>query len=86
VAAYGPKALQLTGEVGDGFILQLGDPDIPASGPCAGRTLWHSVVTTTFDSDTKANAWCDAHGLPVRECLARYVPKPGETAKTTERH
>jgi probable F420-dependent oxidoreductase len=28
VAAYGPKALQLAGEVGDGFILQLGDPDI----------------------------------------------------------
>jgi probable F420-dependent oxidoreductase len=28
VAAYGPKALQLTGEVGDGFILQLADPDI----------------------------------------------------------
>ena len=26
VAAYGPKALELTGEVGDGFILQLGDP------------------------------------------------------------
>jgi len=30
VAAYGPKALQLTGEVGDGFILQLADPDITA--------------------------------------------------------
>jgi probable F420-dependent oxidoreductase len=28
VAAYGPRALALTGEVGDGFILQLGDPDI----------------------------------------------------------
>jgi probable F420-dependent oxidoreductase len=28
VAAYGPKALALTGEVGDGFILQLADPDI----------------------------------------------------------
>ncbi len=28
VAAYGPKALQLTGEVGDGFILQLADPSI----------------------------------------------------------
>ena len=28
VAAYGPKALTLTGEVGDGFILQLADPDI----------------------------------------------------------
>jgi probable F420-dependent oxidoreductase len=28
VAGYGPKALQLAGEVGDGFILQLADPDI----------------------------------------------------------
>ncbi len=30
VAAYGPKALALTGEVADGFILQLADPDIVA--------------------------------------------------------
>lgn len=30
VSAYGPKALQLTGEVGDGFILQLADIDIVA--------------------------------------------------------
>ena len=30
VAAYGPLALKLTGEVGDGFILQLADPDITA--------------------------------------------------------
>jgi probable F420-dependent oxidoreductase len=30
VAAYGPKMLALTGEVGDGFILQLADPDIAA--------------------------------------------------------
>jgi probable F420-dependent oxidoreductase len=30
IAAYGPKALALTGEVGDGFILQLADPDITA--------------------------------------------------------
>jgi probable F420-dependent oxidoreductase len=30
VAAYGPKALALTGEVGDAFILQLADPDIAA--------------------------------------------------------
>ena len=28
VAAYGPKALALAGEVGDGFILQLADPSI----------------------------------------------------------
>ena len=30
VAAYGPKALQLTGEIADGFILQLADPDVTA--------------------------------------------------------
>ncbi|OAA21768.1 methylenetetrahydromethanopterin reductase [Frankia sp. EI5c] len=30
VAAYGPKALALTGEIGDGFILQLADPDVTA--------------------------------------------------------
>jgi probable F420-dependent oxidoreductase len=30
VAAYGPKALAVTGEVGDGYILQLADPDIAA--------------------------------------------------------
>jgi probable F420-dependent oxidoreductase len=30
IAGYGPKALALAGEVGDGFILQLADPDITA--------------------------------------------------------
>lgn len=30
VAGYGPKALELTGQVADGFILQLADPDITA--------------------------------------------------------
>ena len=30
IAGYGPKALKLAGEVGDGFILQLADPDITA--------------------------------------------------------
>ena len=30
VAAYGPNALRLAGEVGDGFILQLADPEIAA--------------------------------------------------------
>ncbi|MGD9764628.1 MAG: TIGR03842 family LLM class F420-dependent oxidoreductase [Candidatus Binatia bacterium] len=28
MAAYGPKALALTGEIADGFILQLADPDV----------------------------------------------------------
>ncbi len=30
VAGYGPKALKLIGEVGDGFILQLADPTSPS--------------------------------------------------------
>jgi probable F420-dependent oxidoreductase len=30
IAGYGPRALALAGEVGDGFILQLADPDITA--------------------------------------------------------
>ncbi|MFD3743517.1 TIGR03842 family LLM class F420-dependent oxidoreductase [Nocardia sp. NPDC058633] len=30
VAGYGPRALELTGQVADGFILQLADPDITA--------------------------------------------------------
>ncbi|QJW37279.1 TIGR03842 family LLM class F420-dependent oxidoreductase [Cellulosimicrobium protaetiae] len=38
VAAYGPKALALTGEVGDGFILQLADPDVVAWSVAAVRS------------------------------------------------
>ena len=37
IAAYGPKALALTGEVGDGFVLQLADPDIVAWSVAAVR-------------------------------------------------
>jgi probable F420-dependent oxidoreductase len=37
VAAYGPKALALAGEVGDGFILQLADPDVTAWSVAAVR-------------------------------------------------
>jgi probable F420-dependent oxidoreductase len=38
VAAYGPKALKVTGEVADGYILQLADPDIAAWMIAAVRT------------------------------------------------
>jgi probable F420-dependent oxidoreductase len=38
VAAYGPKALALAGEVADGFILQLADPDITAWSIAAVRS------------------------------------------------
>jgi probable F420-dependent oxidoreductase len=37
VAAYGPKMLALTGELGDGFILQLADPQITAWSVAAVR-------------------------------------------------
>ena len=37
VAAYGPKALALAGEVGDGFIMQLADPDVTAWSVAAVR-------------------------------------------------
>jgi probable F420-dependent oxidoreductase len=43
VAAYGPLALKLTGEVGDGFILQLADVDI---------AKW--MIKTVRDSAEKA--------------------------------
>src|SRR3954471_14036230 len=38
VAAYGPKMLALTGEIGDGFILQLADPHITAWSVAAVRS------------------------------------------------
>jgi probable F420-dependent oxidoreductase len=48
VAAYGPKALALAGEVGDGFILQLADPDITAWSIAAVR---QAAAATGRDPD-----------------------------------
>jgi len=55
VAAYGPRALALAGEVGDGFILQLADPDI---------TAW------TIKSVRKAAAAAGRDPASVRVCVA----------------
>jgi probable F420-dependent oxidoreductase len=55
VAAYGPKALALAGEVGDGFILQLADPDI---------TAW------TIKSVREAAAAAGRDPASVRICVA----------------
>jgi probable F420-dependent oxidoreductase len=55
VAAYGPLALKLTGEVGDGFILQLADLDIAE---------W--MITTVRDAAEKAGR--DPMG--VKFCVA----------------
>jgi probable F420-dependent oxidoreductase len=49
VAAYGPLALKLTGEVGDGFILQLADPDIAA---WMMRTVRDSAEAAGRDPDS----------------------------------
>jgi probable F420-dependent oxidoreductase len=55
VAAYGPKALALAGEVGDGFILQLADPDIAA---------WS--IKAVRDAATRAGRDSDA----IKFCVA----------------
>jgi probable F420-dependent oxidoreductase len=55
VAGYGPRALALTGEVGDGFILQLADPQI---------TAW------TIDAVRKAAADAGRDPATVTICVA----------------
>jgi probable F420-dependent oxidoreductase len=52
VAAYGPKALALTGEVGDGFILQLADPHITAWSVAAVRAAAEAVGRDPDDVKT----------------------------------
>ncbi|MDT3438913.1 MULTISPECIES: TIGR03842 family LLM class F420-dependent oxidoreductase [unclassified Pseudofrankia] len=66
VAGYGPKALALAGEVGDGFILQLADPDI---------TAW------TIDAVRTAAAAAGRDPASVKICVAApaYVG-PGDDA------
>lgn len=49
VAAYGPLALKLTGEVGDGFILQLADVDIAE---WMIRTVRQAAVNAGRDPDS----------------------------------
>ncbi|MET4637527.1 TIGR03842 family LLM class F420-dependent oxidoreductase [Mycetocola sp. 2940] len=55
VAAYGPLALKLTGEVGDGFILQLADLDIAE---------W--MITTVRDAAEKAGR----DPMSIKFCVA----------------
>ncbi|MCG7287937.1 TIGR03842 family LLM class F420-dependent oxidoreductase [Cellulomonas sp. ACRRI] len=55
VAAYGPLALKLTGEVGDGFILQCADPDVAS---------W--MIRTVRDSAEAAGRDPDA----IKFCVA----------------
>ncbi|RRQ25187.1 TIGR03842 family LLM class F420-dependent oxidoreductase [Rhodococcus sp. Eu-32] len=71
VAAYGPKALALTGEIADGYILQLADPDIAswmigrvrAAAESAGRdpsTISFCVAAPAYVTDGSADALAHA--------------------------
>lgn len=68
VAAYGPKALALAGEVGDGYILQLADPTIAAWSMDAVRS-----AATAVGRDPAV----------LRMCVAApaYVTNGSETAR-----
>ncbi|MFZ8893322.1 MAG: TIGR03842 family LLM class F420-dependent oxidoreductase [Ilumatobacteraceae bacterium] len=93
VAAYGPKALQLTGEVGDGFILQLADIDIAAwtieavrkAARDAGRdpkTVKICVAAPAYVGDNKAHMreQCRWFGGMVGNHVADIVARYGESS------
>jgi probable F420-dependent oxidoreductase len=91
VAGYGPKALQLIGEVGDGFILQLADPDIAAwtigsvraAAEAAGRdpdAITMCVAAPAYVSDDLAHAreQCRWFGGMVGNHVADIVSRYGD--------
>ena len=93
VAGYGPKALQLIGEVGDGFILQLADPDITAwtissvreAAEAAGRdpgAITICVAAPAYVGDDLAHArdQCRWFGGMVGNHVADIVARYGESS------
>ena len=91
VAGYGPKALQLAGEMGDGFILQLADPDITAwtigevrrAAEEAGRdphdvTLCVAAPAYVADDVPHARDQCRWFGGMVGNHVADIVARYGE--------
>ena len=95
MAAYGPKALALAGEVGDGFILQLADPDItawsiercgtPPSGPAATRTRSRSASPpppTCGDDVAHMRDQCRWFGGMVGNHVADIVSRYGDGGGT----
>ena len=90
VAAYGPMALKLAGEVGDGFILQLADVDIAAwmiktvkdAAAAAGRdpeSLAFCVAAPMYIGDDQAHMrdQCRWLGGIVGNHVAHIVAKYG---------
>jgi probable F420-dependent oxidoreductase len=93
VAGYGPKALQLIGEVGDGFILQLADPDIAAwtigavrkAAEEAGRdpdavTICAAAPAYVSEDLEHARDQCRWFGGMVGNHVADIVARYGETS------
>jgi probable F420-dependent oxidoreductase len=94
VAGYGPKALKLIGEVGDGFILQLADPDIAAwtigavrkAAQDAGRdpsSLTFCVAAPAYVTDDLGHArdQCRWFGGMVGNHVADIVARYGESSE-----
>jgi probable F420-dependent oxidoreductase len=94
VAGYGPKALKLIGEVGDGFILQLADPDIAAwtigavrkAAEEAGRdpaTLTFCAAAPAYVTDDLGHArdQCRWFGGMVGNHVADIVARYGESSE-----
>jgi probable F420-dependent oxidoreductase len=92
VAAYGPKALALTGEVGDGFILQLADPAIVewsiaavrAAASAAGRdpsavTICVAAPAYVTDDVAHGRDQCRWFGGMVGNHVADIVSRYGAT-------
>src|SRR5688500_12789128 len=93
VAAYGPKALALAGEVGDGFILQLADPDIAEwtigavrkAASDAGRdpdavTICVAAPAYVTDDLDHAREQCRWFGGMVGNHVADIVSRYGESS------
>tara|TARA_R110001583_G_C5643627_1_gene408134 strand:- start:812 stop:1816 length:1005 start_codon:yes stop_codon:yes gene_type:complete len=92
IGAYGPKALQTAGEVGDGVVLQIGEPTIVkwladqaiAAGEAAGRDMSNFEVITSAPAFTgdkaagiEATKWFPAM---VGNHVADIVEKYGSTS------
>jgi probable F420-dependent oxidoreductase len=94
VAGYGPKALELVGEVADGFILQLADPDITAwtigavrrAATATGRdaseiTICVAAPAYVSDDLEHAREQCRWFGGMVGNHVADIVARYGESSE-----
>jgi probable F420-dependent oxidoreductase len=93
IAGYGPRALALAGEIGDGFILQLADPDITAwtikavreAAEQAGRdpgavTICVAAPAYVSDDVARARDQCRWFGGMVGNHVADIVARYGESS------